>query len=76
MLHDVILTKEKKCIMRWKDKLHLAHGKHIPNMAVTPLRHLNMANEQGSVLQGFAAVRVWFGFDQNQEVTPFISFYA
>lgn len=42
---------------------------NIPNMALTPLRHLNMANEQGSVLQGFAVMRVWFGFDQNQEVT-------
>lgn len=36
----------------------LAHGKHIPNRVLTPLTHLNMANEQGSVLQGFAVMRV------------------
>lgn len=28
------------------------------------------------VVQGFAAMRIWSGFDQNQEITPFISFYS
>lgn len=31
--------------------------------------NLNMARKQGSVLQGFSAMWVWFGLDQNQEIT-------
>lgn len=56
--------KRKKMHQKWKYKLDLAHGKHIPNRVLTPLTHLNMANKQGSVLQGFAVTRIWFGFDE------------
>lgn len=31
--------------------------------------NLNMARKQGSVLQGFSAMWVWFGLDQNREIT-------
>lgn len=31
--------------------------------------NLNTARKQGSVLQGFSAMWVWFGLDQNQEIT-------
>lgn len=38
--------------------------------------HLNMANEQVNVSQGFDVIWIWFCLYQYQEITSFISFYS
>lgn len=78
MLYDVILTKGKKKDMHHEMKRQIGLNSwrtHIKT-GFWFHEHLNMANEQVNVSQGFDVIWIWFCLYQYQEITSFISFYS